>query len=104
MSALGPQDREIQWAQRESAKQEFTDLGVLPRPSVIAYSIETKGANGSNKKGLPVRPWTQGPQARIGQELRSLDVLLCSFVAVYPPIIEKDQRGTINCLPVRYWT
>ena len=52
MNALGPQGREIQWAKRESAKQDLTSTGVLPRPLVIA----TKGAKGSKNKGLSVRP------------------------------------------------
>ena len=58
MNALGPQGREIQWAKRKSAKQELTDIGVLPRRLVIAYPLETKGAKDSTKKGSPVRPWT----------------------------------------------
>ena len=57
-NALGPQDREIQWAKRINAKQELTDIGVLPRRLLIAYSLEAKGAEGNNKKGLPVSPWT----------------------------------------------
>ena len=97
MNALGPQGREIQWAKRESVKRELIDIGVLPRHLVIAYSFETKGAEGNNKKGLPVSPWTLGQCAPIDQqrncvrqELTSPDVLLCFLVIGYPRQIKRD--------------
>ena len=52
MHALGPQRRGIQRAERKSAKPEVTDIGVLPRNLVIAYSLETKGAKDNKKEGL----------------------------------------------------
>ena len=48
-------DRKAVRSKRSNDKQELSNIGVLPRPWVIVYSLEAKGAKGSKKKDLPVR-------------------------------------------------